>query len=880
MVPPSVDLAPPARSAIDAEWLTPDERKDLRVFHGVWDEGDLDTIERRAMAALRTWALLDPVLVDLAAPVELRAEAALRRGEIDDALALLEGASSMHATRLRAEALETLGRFDEADRSIDEPVGLLLTRRLEDAGSLTEGVRSLIIRSRIRGQPARDYATMMDLLARSRQSIDRLHWPTMLTEADLLLDKDNTTEGLAAIQQTLSLNPRCSEAWYLLGRIALDRFDFDSARQAAENLRRLNRRHPLADLLMIRAAIIQGDSDVATSLLADILARYPLMREALALRCAAVALTYDEAALRDALTTFDAASPGSAAAHYEAGRALALDRQYELAADLLSEAARRRPAWPEPRVELGLLEMQSGRDALALEALRAVRELDPFNKRVANSLFLLEELLAKFTQVETEHFVIRFSPETEDRVMADLMVERLEAIHATVASRFEHKPDRKTVIELMPDHMWFGVRITGMPHIHTIAACTGPVIAMEAPREGPPREHFGIYDWPRVIQHEYTHTITLSQTRNRLPHWLTEAAAVTMEPGARGYDTELALAAAWHEHRLFDLDEINWAFIRPKRPGDRSLAYAQGAWMVEFMNERFGESALIRLLERYFEGDPEARAIPAALDMSREAFYEAFLAWAGEQVRAWGLAPQPSLESLKDELRAADPALVELMRGNERLALEVMAASLTDRIGTAAPVREASLGAADWLVPPKPEVQVSEEALAEWLERHPDHPDLLQMAVERAVAMNDGVRFNVVPLIESYAAARPIDPMPHRLLAKFWQDQSEHGRAAPHLEFLDAREQYDEVYALALAQHYRVAKDAARAIDKVDRAVNINPYFAPHRELAAAIAIEAGDLPRAQRHIVALTILEPDRPQHARRLEAIERMIAEREGQP
>src|SRR6185503_18890008 len=116
-----------------------------------------------------------------------------------------------------------------------------------------------------------------------------------------------------------------------------------------------------------------------------------------------------------------------------------------------------------------------------------------------------------------------------DQVVAELMTAPLEKIHATVAGRFEHQPAQKTVIELMPDHKRFAVRITGMPWIHTLAACTGPVIAMEVPSEGTPDKHLGPFDWPRVLQHEYTHTITLSQTRNRVPHWLTEAAAVSME---------------------------------------------------------------------------------------------------------------------------------------------------------------------------------------------------------------------------------------------------------------------------------------------------------------------------------------------------------------
>ena len=64
---------------------------------------------------------------------------------------------------------------------------------------------------------------------------------------------------------------------------------------------------------------------------------------------------------------------------------------------------------------------------------------------------------------------------------------------------------------------------------------------METPREGGGRR-VGLYDWLRVVRHEYTHTITLSRTNNRIPHWFTEACAVSQEPGPRDFDTCKMLA--------------------------------------------------------------------------------------------------------------------------------------------------------------------------------------------------------------------------------------------------------------------------------------------------------------------------------------------------
>ncbi len=133
----------------------------------------------------------------------------------------------------------------------------------------------------------------------------------------------------------------------------------------------------------------------------------------------------------------------------------------------------------------------------------------------------------------------------------------------------------------------------------------------------------------------------------------------------------------------------------------------------------------------------------------------------------------------------------------------------------------------------------------------------------------------IVALLEKYAAARPADPTPHKTLALFWQQSDTPERAIRHLEELDSRTVYEAVYAVALAGLYREQRQFDLAYAKILKAVNTNPYDAPNRELAAAIAVQAGDLAAARLHVAALTIIEPDRPQHQRRLEAIDRMIAE-----
>jgi tetratricopeptide (TPR) repeat protein len=132
-------------------------------------------------------------------------------------------------------------------------------------------------------------------------------------------------------------------------------------------------------------------------------------------------------------------------------------------------------------------------------------------------------------------------------------------------------------------------------------------------------------------------------------------------------------------------------------------------------------------------------------------------------------------------------------------------------------------------------------------------------------------------LLEAWARAVPIAEEPHRLLARYYleqEDAAEQDRALPHLEFLDARAQYTPAYAAALAKRYAEIGENEKAVAKGERAVSIAPYDADQRELAARVTLVAGLYEDTQRHLDALTMIEPERTQHQVRLERVRELIA------
>lgn len=818
LVPQKPNLAKSVRAAVDDKALSDAERRKLRLFHGLFDElAEPDHATPEYLLA--TWEIDSPVFNDEKIDVLIRAEAALMRGDSAKVLELLNGNLSPKARLLGGRAAVELGRNDQAIELLTPLREAFKQKTLATAADRTIGFEAVAMLALLEGKPAADYQMVMDGLGHVQQQIDRLYWPAVLAQGRLLMDKDNPEEAVGALKEVLGLNPNQSDALYMLGLIGINSYNFQGVADAQEQLRKINPAHPMAEQLEAEMLLIQRDPVGAEKAAEKALRRFPNHRHLLACNIAAKVLKYDGEAAQKLFEQYNKTSPGNAMALYLTGKYMSLARQYEGAEKLLNAASALQPNWPQTHIELGLLLNQAGKEEDALKALQRATALDPFNKRAANTQKMLEAV-AGYKQLETPHFIIKYRDEIDGALAAD-MPEVLENIFTDVTAVFSHKPAKKTLIEIMPDKRWFAIRITGMPFIWTIGASTGPVIALTPPREG--AHHAGPYDWARVIRHEFTHTVTLDQTANRIPHWFTEAAAVAQEPGPRDYPTARMLAEALAEDELFTLDSINWAFVRPKKKNDRALAYGQAHWMYEYLTVKFGHRTVLKALEHCRQGVPQNEIVPKATGRNPEQFLAGFKDWARAQVASWGLNAQPPAEQLMEQIKQAG----------------------TDKIG---------------------------QKVDELLKKYPDHPDLLELAAHAAIdaAAEESIAYAA---LLRYAAARPVDPWADRELAELAIRMGRPQSAVAHLEQLDRLDQSNGDHAAELARLYQKIGQFDAALPAAERALYRQPYDPKLRELAATIALQAGEIDTALRHLKALTLIEPDRSMHWVRLAALHKKL-------
>ena len=482
---------------------------------------------------------------------------------------------------------------------------------------------------------------VLAMLVRAYDVVDRGHADAHTAAALFLFERSDLKAAQEEIVAALAARPTDPDALALLGRMHLDRFGFDEAQTVVAALRQIDPASREADLIEGRSLLFQRQPDRAEPVIQRQLDRDANDVRALGLLAASRAMRLDEAGAYELLLHADSVKPGDAVALFQVGEQLAITRQYDRAVATLGEVVRRAPWWTAARNELAHVHVQAGNEAAAIMELRDARQLDPFNAESANYLQLLEEMQAYAAQ-HTDHFIVRHddskSGNEGDGFVADLMASWLDGMHDDVSGEYNWTPDRPTEIQLFPTHDRFSVRIAGDPYVGTVGACTGPVIALVAPLDGP--DQLGTYDWARVMRHEYAHTITLGKTDNRVWHWLTEGLAVRSEHAPIDQGQIDLLSRATLTDTLFGIEDLTWGFVRPKKPTDRSQAYAQ-SWMVtEFWVDKHGEEVVERILDACTRGLTERQALAELFDTTPAAFDREFKAWMLAKVHSWGHDPE------------------------------------------------------------------------------------------------------------------------------------------------------------------------------------------------------------------------------------------------
>ncbi len=226
------------------------------------------------------------------------------------------------------------------------------------------------------------------------------------------------------------------------------------------------------------------------------------------------------------------------------------------------QALKFEPDFLPAKIQLAQDLLRLGRDEEGWRLADEVQKADPYDV-VAFNLTQLRDTIAHFRVLKSEHFQVRMDPREADVYGADVLA-LLERAHATLTKKYGLPPGERTMVEIFPDQKDFAIRTFGLPGgAGYLGVCFGRVITANSPasRPGSPS------NWQAVLWHEFTHVVTLTLTKNKMPRWLSEGISVYEERQAR---------ANWGEHMtpryramilgkdLTPVSQLSGAFLRPK----------------------------------------------------------------------------------------------------------------------------------------------------------------------------------------------------------------------------------------------------------------------------------------------------------------------------
>jgi tetratricopeptide (TPR) repeat protein len=225
-------------------------------------------------------------------------------------------------------------------------------------------------------------------------------------------------------------------------------------------------------------------------------------------------------------------------------------------------------------------------------------------------------------------------------------VELLKKARKTLPAKYGVEMTGSTTIEIFPQQKDFAIRTFGLPGgAGYLGVCFGPVITVNSPASRLAHP----VNWDAVVWHEYCHAVTLHKTRNKMPRWLSEGISVyeerqhnrswgqSMNPQYR----EMILAegeanAEGESGGVTPVSKLSGAFLSPPTPMHLQFAYFESSIVIEYVVERWGLSAIQKVLADLGSDVPINDALARHTEPI-EKLDESFAAWL--KSRAEQLAP-------------------------------------------------------------------------------------------------------------------------------------------------------------------------------------------------------------------------------------------------
>jgi tetratricopeptide (TPR) repeat protein len=567
-------------------------------------------------------------------------------------------ADKLESDLRRAEILDLIGQEDRARPIYESFVKHYTDKDPDAARELTLVARALVHLERY--QDAND-------MYRSAIEADSNYLEAQLGGGELFTEKYAYGDAALFLEDAFKINPNSARAFLDLARNK--RLDGDAATSAALE-KALSINPNLVEAISLKAALALEASqlDDASAEIDKALKINPHSLEAHSLRAAMLYLQDKDYEPEVAATL--AIGPKYGGVYNTLSHYATITRRTEQAVQFARRATEISPRLWDAHLNLGMSLLRLGQMDTGREAVEKAFKGDPFNIWAKNTLDLLDTM-RDYKETKSGSFIIKASAQESD-VLAPYAASLLQEAAAKLTAKYKFTPKGPVIIEIFQNHEDFAVRTLGIPGLGALGVCFGFVVAQDSPSA----RGAGEFNWGSTLWHEYTHVITLQMTDYRIPRWFSEGLSVYEERRARpgwGDDWNPLFVRAFMERRWFRMADLDAGFMRPKSPQDLPVAYFQASQVCEFIVEKYGFDAILRMLALYREKVRTPEVLQQVLKLTESDFDREFAAYIEGKVRPLqqALATQNNLAaSLSKE------EVLKMLATQDTFALRIRAAEL------------------------------------------------------------------------------------------------------------------------------------------------------------------------------------------------------------
>ncbi|MGA9770887.1 MAG: tetratricopeptide repeat protein [Blastocatellia bacterium] len=774
-------------------------------------------------------------------------------GRYNDAAAEFEraardakGAVSLRALLGQARALRAQGKETESQPALEQLVRYYTSNSPRSAEELTPVAEGLVLLER--------FKEANEIFIDAREA-DSTYAEAFIAQGELLNEKYAYGDALSLFEDALKINPNSTRA--LTGLAECKQYAVSDPRKKGSgniadedppaviaHATTVNPSH--ADALAMQAWLeLESDNpDDARKAVDRALAANPNSVKAIAVRAAIAYLANDKTALEADTKRALGVNPRAGEFFDTLAHFAVNNRRYTDAVDFDRRAIELSPRLWSARTQLGIQLLRVGRIADGRAELERTFAGDPFNVWAKNTLDLLDTM-KDYTDTLRGPFLIKSEPK-ESGALAIYAADLLEDAHKKLTAKYRFTPRAPISVEVFPNHEDFAVRSLGLPGLGALGVCFGQVIAMDSPSARDP----GDFNWGSTLWHEFTHVITLQITDHKIPRWFSEGLSVYEERRARqgwGENWTIEKLKAFTDGRFVPISDLDAAFTRPRSADGVALGYFQASQVCEFVDEKFGFDAILKMLALYKEGAKTPDVLDRALKLKPADFDKAFSDFikskVGGYVEAVGKGPAmtagnepPSKDALLALLKARPQDYFANLRlgaiyqkeGDQEKAIEHLrrASELFPYYsGEGNPYsRLADIYEARG---DKKEAAAALQLLTQYNETNSDAgAKLARLRLEM------GDRAGALEVLKTTFYIQPFDPSLHKLAGDVYLEQGNAAEAVREFRVLIALAPADISTAhYDLARALDAAGDRAEARREVLRALEIAPGFDKAQEL-------------------------------------------------